>query len=147
MYGILYLIFTAFPIVFRGQRHWSQGISGLAYIGIIVGQFLAMIFYVFLETSYRKRIAKNPSKKTPEARLEPAMIGGVLLPIGLFIFAFTNSVNIHWIVSIIGSAFFGLGQVLLFISLINYTIDAYLIFAASALAGNAILRALFGAAL
>jgi hypothetical protein len=106
-----------------------------------------MIFYVFLETSYRKRIAKDPSKKTPEARLEPAMIGGVFLPIGLFIFAFTNGVNIHWIVSIIGSAFFGVGQVLLFISLINYIIDAYLIFAASALAGNAILRALFAAAL
>ncbi|KAI1307857.1 polyamine transporter 3 [Xylaria venustula] len=146
VYGILYLIFTAFPIVFNGTRHWSQGISGLSYIGIIVGQFLAMIFYVFLETSYRKRIAKDPSKKTPEARLEPAMIGGVLLPVGLFIFAWTTFTRIHWIVSIIGSSFFGIGQVLLFISLINYSIDAYLLFSASALAGNAILRALFGAA-
>ncbi|KAI1348975.1 polyamine transporter 3 [Xylaria sp. FL0043] len=145
-YGILFLIFTAFPIVFQGTRHWSQGVAGLSYIGIIVGQFVAMFSYIFLETAYRKRIAKDPSKATPEARLEPAMIGGVLLPIGLFIFAWTTFVRIHWIVSIIGSSFFGIGQVLLFISLINYTIDAYLVFAASALAGNAILRALFGAA-
>ncbi|KAI0098856.1 polyamine transporter 3 [Nemania sp. FL0031] len=146
VYGTLYLIFTAFPIVFRGARGWSQGIAGLAYLGIIIGQLLAMFFYIFLETAYRKRIAKDPSKATPEARLKPAMIGGVLLPIGLFIFAWTTFVRIHWIVSIIGSSFFGIGQVLLFISLINYTIDAYLVFAASALAGNAILRALFGAA-
>ncbi|KAI0423787.1 polyamine transporter 3 [Xylaria sp. FL1042] len=146
VYGILFLIFTAFPIVFQGTRHWSQGISGLAYIGIVVGQFLAMFFYIFLETAYRKRIAEDPSKATPEARLEPAMIGGVMLPIGLFIFAWTSFVRIHWIVSIIFSSFFGIGQVLLFISLINYVIDAYLVFAASALAGNAILRALFGAA-
>jgi glucose uptake protein GlcU len=113
----------------------------------MIGQFLAMIFYVFLETAYRKKIAKDPSKAIPEARLQPAMIGGVLLPVGLFIFAWTTFTYIHWIVSIIGSAFFGIGQVLLFISLINYVIDSYTVFAASALAGNAIMRALFGAAL
>ncbi|KAI3331445.1 polyamine transporter 3 [Xylariaceae sp. AK1471] len=146
VYGILYLIFTAFPIVFNGTRHWSQGIAGLAYLGIVIGQFFAMFFYIFLETLYRKRIANDPSKTTPEARLEPAMIGGILLPVGLFVFAWTTYTRIHWIVSIVGSSFFGMGQVLLFISLINYTIDAYTVFAASALAGNAILRALFGAA-
>ncbi|KAI1177941.1 polyamine transporter 3 [Nemania sp. FL0916] len=146
IYGILYLIFTAFPIVFHETRHWSQGIAGLSYVGIIVGQFFAMFLYIFLEMAYRKRVAKDPSKATPEARLEPALVGGVLLPVGLFIFAWTTFTKIHWIVSIIGSSLFGVGQVLLFISLINYVIDAYLVFAASALAGNAILRALFGAA-
>lgn len=113
----------------------------------MVGQFFAMFFYIFLETRYRKLIAKDPSKATPEARLTPAMIGGVLLPAGLFWFAWTTFSDIHWIVSIIGSSFFGFGQVLLFISLINYSIDAYTVFAASALASSAILRALFGAAL
>lgn len=133
--------------MFGDQRHWSQGVAGLSYLGIMIGQFLAMIFYVFLEMAYRKKIAKDPSKATPEARLQPATIGGVLLPVGLFIFAWTTFTYIHWIVSIIGSAFFGIGQVLLFISLINYVLDSYTVFAASALAGNAILRALFGAAL
>ncbi|KAH9904402.1 MFS general substrate transporter [Xylariomycetidae sp. FL2044] len=146
VYGILYLIFTAFPIVFQGERHWSQGIAGLSYIGVMIGQLLAMFLYVYLETVYRKRIAKNPAKATPEARLDPAMIGSVILPAGLFWFAWTTFSNIHWVVSIIGSTFFGMGQVLLFISLINYVVDAYTVFAASALAGNAILRALFGAA-
>ncbi|OTB04128.1 hypothetical protein M426DRAFT_320975 [Hypoxylon sp. CI-4A] len=146
VYGINYLLFAAFPIVFQKERHWSQGVTGLSYLGIMVGQFIAMFSYVFLETHYRKMIAKDPSKATPEARLRPAMIGGVLLPVGLFWFAWTTYMSIHWIVSIIGSIFFGIGQVLLFISLINYSIDAYTVFAASCLAGSAILRALFGAA-
>lgn len=147
MYGIVYLIFTAFSIIFQGQRHWSQGIAGLSYLGVMVGQFLAMIIYVFMETSYRKKITRDPSKQTPEARLEPAILGGVLLPVGLFWFAWTSYTSIHWAVSIVGSSLFGMGQVLLFISLTNYVIDAYTVFAASALAGNAILRAFFGAAL
>lgn len=113
----------------------------------MIGQFLAMLFYIFLETRYRKAIARDPTKATPEARLAPAMIGGVLLPIGLFWFAWTTFPNIHWAVSIIGSSFFGFGQVLLFISLFNYMIDAYTIFSSSALASSAIVRALFGAAL
>ncbi|KAK0721667.1 major facilitator superfamily domain-containing protein [Lasiosphaeria miniovina] len=147
VYGMLYLTFTAFPVVFQGQRHWSQGISGLSYLGIMVGQLVRMFLYIFLEKRYRSKIARDASKQTPESRLEPALIGGVLLPAGLFWFAWTTFESVHWSVSIIGSSFFGLGQVLLlFISLINYLIDSYTVFAASAPAANAILRAMFGVA-
>lgn len=147
VYGTLYMIFTAFPIVFEEERHWSQGISGLSYIGVMVGQILSMFFYIFMEVKYQKKIAQNPAKARPEGRLDPALIGSVLLPIGLFWFAWSTYGYVHWIVSILGGAVFGFGQVLLFISLINYVVDAYTVYAASALAANAILRGLFGAAL
>ena len=147
MYGILYLIFTAFPIVFEEGRHWSQGVSGPSYVGVMVGQLLSMFFYIFLEVSHQKKIATNPGKAKPEGRLQPAMIGAVLLPIGLFWFAWSTYPHVHWIVSILGGVVFGFGQVLLFISLMNYVVDAYTVYAASALAANAILRGLFGAAL
>lgn len=48
--------------------------------------------------------------------------------------------------SIIGTAPFGFGMVLVFLSIMNYLIDSYVIFAASVLAANAVLRSLFGAA-
>ena len=147
MYGIIYLIFTAFPIVFEQGRHWSQGVSGLSYVGVLVGQLLSMFFYIFLEVNYQKKIATNPGKAKPEGRLQPAMIGAVLLPIGLFWFAWSTYPQVHWIVSTLGGAIFGFGQVLLYISLINYVVDAYTVYAASALAANAILRGLFAAAL
>jgi hypothetical protein len=113
----------------------------------MAGQIIAMVFYVFLEARYRNKIAKDSSKQTPEGRLEPAMIGGVLLPAGLFWFGWTTFSSMHWAISIAGSSLFGFGQVLLFIGLINYIVDSYTVFAASALAANAILRALFAAVL
>lgn len=45
----------------------------------------------------------------PEFRLPPAIVGAVLVPIGLFWFAWTTYASVHWIVPIIGSAVFGMG--------------------------------------
>ena len=117
-------LFSATAIVFGQGRHWSQGVSGLSYVGVLVGQLLSMFFYIFLEVNYQKKIATNPGKAKPEDRLQPAIIGAVLLPIGLFWFAWSTYPQVHWIVSIQGGAFFGSGQVLLYISLINYVVDA-----------------------
>lgn len=44
IYGILYLVFATFPIVFIDQRHWGHGVSVLAYIGIMIGQILGVPF-------------------------------------------------------------------------------------------------------
>ena len=114
----------------------------------MIGQIIGMAAAVYLDVRYKRKAAtRAPRSLPPEARLEPAMVGGFFLPIGLFWFAWTNAASIHWTICIVGSSFFGFGQVLLFISLINYIIDSYTVFAASSLAANAILRATFAAAL
>lgn len=164
VYGTLYMCFAAFPIVFQQQRGWSPGIGGLAFLGIAVGMMAAVAFSAYDNTRYAKHAAANGGNAPPEARLPPALIGSVLLPIGLFWFAWTNGPEIHWIVPIIGSGFFAAGLVLVFLSLMNYLIDsckfdhlpAYhttpanqeidVIYAASVLAANSVLRSLFGAA-
>lgn len=51
----------------------------------------------------------------------------------------------HWIVPIIGSAWFSIGAFLLFNSILNYLPDAYPEHAASVLAGNDLMRSAFGA--
>ncbi|CAF1061071.1 unnamed protein product [Adineta steineri] len=147
IYGTLYLLFGAFPIVYQEKRGWSEGIGGLAFIGILVGVMIAVI-YSFLDNIRYKRVMKKSEngQATPEARLPPAMVGSIFIPIGLFWFAWTNGPSIHWIVSIIASAPVGFGMVLVFISIFNYLIDAYTIYAASVLAANSIIRSVFGAA-
>ncbi|OLN83068.1 putative MFS-type transporter [Colletotrichum chlorophyti] len=134
VYGTLYMLFAAFPIVFQRVRGWSPGIGGLAFLGVAVGMIAAVVS------------AAHNGFAPPEARLPPSMVGACLLPIGLFWFAWTNGPEIHWIVSIIASGFFAAGLVLVFLSLLNYLIDSYVIYAASVLAANAVLRSLFGAA-
>jgi hypothetical protein len=74
------------------------------------------------------------------------IVGGIALPVGLFWFAWTNSPSVHWAVSVIAAIPFGFGMVLIFLSIMNYLIDSYTIFAASVLAGNGIIRSVFGAA-
>lgn len=146
IYGTLYMLFGAFPIVFQQYRGWSQGISGLAFIGVAVGILLGVTYAIIDNNRYARVEREHGGEAPPEARLPPAIVASVALPIGIFWFAWTNSPSIHWSVCIIGSAPFGFGMVLVFLSLMNYLIDAYTIYAASVLAANSVLRSLFGAA-
>ncbi|KAL9051422.1 MAG: hypothetical protein Q9162_006029 [Coniocarpon cinnabarinum] len=146
IYGTLYLLFAAFPIVYQEYRGWSQGIGGLAFLGVMVGMLLAVCYAVWDNKRYIRAAKNDPSGfAPPEARLPPCLVGSLILPIGLFWFAWTNSPSISWVPSVIAGAPFGFGMVLVFLSIMNYLIDAYVIFAASVLAANSVLRSLFGA--
>ena len=37
IYGVLYLCFVSYPIVFSELRGWTPGMTGLAYTGIGIG--------------------------------------------------------------------------------------------------------------
>lgn len=143
------MMFAAFPIVFQQQRGWSEGVGGLAFLGVAVGMIAAVIYTIPDNKRYNRAadaaITNGAHSAPPEARLSPSMLGSAFIPIGLFIFAWTNYPSIHWIVCIIFTAPFGFGMVLVFLSIMNYLIDAYTIYAASVLAANSVLRSLFGA--
>lgn len=146
IYGTLYMMFGAFPIVYQQDRGWSPGIGGLSFIGVMVGEMLAVIYSIWDNKRYKKVEAKSNGNAPPESRLPPTMLGSIFLPVGLFWFAWTNYPSVHWSVSIIATAPFGFGMVLVFLSIMNYLIDSYVIYAASVLAANSVLRSLFGAA-
>ncbi|KAK9769001.1 putative Major facilitator superfamily (MFS) profile domain-containing protein [Seiridium cardinale] len=145
IYGTLYMLFAAFPIVYQQNRGWSQGIGGLSFLGILVGMLFAVAYNIPVNKRYIKIEEENNGFAPPESRLPPAMVGSVALPIGLFWFAWTNYPSIHWMASIAAGVPFGFGMVLVFLSIMNYLIDSYTIFAASVLAANSVLRSLFGA--
>lgn len=145
IYGTLYMCFSAFPIVYQQQRGWSPGIGGLAFLGVAVGMLLAVAYSIFANRRYSKISDEYNGFAPPEARLPLCMVGSVAVPIGLIWFAWTNYPSIHWIVSIIATAPFGFGMVLIFLGIMNYLIDSYTIFAASVLAANSVLRSIFGA--
>ncbi|KAH8675248.1 major facilitator superfamily domain-containing protein [Xylariales sp. PMI_506] len=145
VYGTLYMMFGAFPIVFQENRGWNAGVGGLPFAGVALGMFVSIAYCIQDNTRFAKIIAEK-GKSAPEDRLPPSIFGSLLLPVGLFWFAWSNGPEVHWIVPIIASAFFGSGLVLVFLSLTNYLIDSYVVFAASVLAANSVIRSLFGAA-
>ncbi|KAJ5817209.1 hypothetical protein N7447_009442 [Penicillium robsamsonii] len=147
IYGTMYMEFAAFPIVFEKNLKWPQSTSGLSFLGMMIGQIIGCAYSVLDDGRYRKLADRTAyGRPPPEARLIPAMVGAVTLPVGLFWFAWTNFPHIHWIVCEIGTVLFGFSHVSIFLSVVNYLVDGYTIYAASALAGNAVIRALFGAA-
>ncbi|KAF3019956.1 hypothetical protein E8E15_005523 [Penicillium rubens] len=147
IYGTMYMEFAAFPIIFEENLKWPQSTSGLSFLGMMIGQILGCAYSIFEDGRYKKVADRTAyGRPPPEARLIPAMVGAVTLPIGLFWFAWTNFPHIHWIVCEIGTVLFGFSHVSIFLSVVNYLVDGYTIYAASALAGNAVIRALFGAA-
>lgn len=149
IYGTLYMMFGAFPIVYQETRHWSPGVGSLPFISVLVGMLLAVIYTIPDNKRYQRAekaaLSEGATGAAPEARLPTCMIGSVCIPIGLFLFAWTSYPNVHWIASVISTAPFGFGMVLLFLSVTNYLIDAYTIYAASVLAANSVLRSMFGA--
>lgn len=70
-----------------------------------------------------------------------------MIPVGEIMFAWTCTPNVHYIVPIVAGVPFGAGNAAVFIYASNYLVHSYDIYAASALAGNAVLRSAMGATL
>ena len=127
VYGTLYMFFTGFPIVFQVARGWSQGTAGLPFVGVAIGVCLATLAAGVDNKRYVRVCAAAEAEGCavePEARLRPAMAGSIVLPVGLFLFAWTTYPSVHWIVPIIGAMLFSCGFVMVFISLMSYLIDS-----------------------
>ncbi|KAK5198700.1 hypothetical protein LTR92_001171 [Exophiala xenobiotica] len=64
--------------------------------------------------------------------------------VSIFWFAWSVQLRVHWIVSIIATYFYGVGQVVVFNAVQNYYIDSFSEYAASAIAGGSVFRSLLG---
>lgn len=144
IYGTVYMFMGAMPIVYNQDRGWSEGIGGLAFMGIAVGILIGLAYAIY-DNNVRYARLFLAKTVTAESRLPPAIVGAVALPIGMFAFAWTNYPSVHWSVSIILSTPFGFGCVLVILPLVNYLIDSYTIYASSVLAAAAIFRSIVGA--
>ncbi|QKX64012.1 uncharacterized protein TRUGW13939_11185 [Talaromyces rugulosus] len=148
--GTLYLFFGAFPLVFSNLYGFNLWQIGLTFLGQLIGTFLG----VALDPLWRwnlKRLVRTKSSDEkevflPEFRLPLAILGAPLITVGLFWFGWSSTASVHWIMPIIGSVFFGCGVFLVFQGVITFLVDAYPLYAASALAANAFLRSSFAAA-
>jgi hypothetical protein len=148
VYAILYLCFVAYPLVFGQERGWQPGFIGLAFLGIGLGSLIA----ISLEPAFRRMINSHKldpitGKVPPEAMVSVVCMASLSIPIGELIFAWTCTPNVHWIAPILAGLPFGAGNTACFIYASNYLVHSYGIYAASALAGNSVLRSLLGGTL
>ena len=124
-------------------------------MGLVIGNIIAAMTGPLWHKNYKRLVANSKrnagpgeqdQKPDPEFRLPPAILGGVLVPISLFWFGWTTYSSVHWVVPIIGSIFFGAGVLLAFSGIWTFLVDAYPLYAASALAANVFVRCMFAGA-
>jgi len=145
IYGLLYIWFESFPLVFTGIYGFSLGIEGVDFLGILVGTLIGCgVLFAWLYFYQEKQFDDNGNIE-PEKRLIPAMVGCFFVPVCLFWFGWSSRSDIHWIMPIIGTSFFGIAAFSLFNAVLPYLSDAYPDSVASVLAGNDLMRSAFGA--
>ncbi|KAF7436660.1 hypothetical protein PC9H_003493 [Pleurotus ostreatus] len=147
VYGCLYLLFEAYPVVYTEGHGFNLGISGLMFLSVPIGGCTAVTLYVliFAPRYRRKALELAPAPVPPEFRLEMSLIAAPLYAISFFWFAWTSDPSISYWAPLMSGVLMGFSISWLFLPLFTYIIDAYIMAAASALASNTVVRSLAGA--
>ncbi|TFK32378.1 MFS polyamine transporter [Crucibulum laeve] len=147
VYGLLYALFQAFPIIFVRRRGFTVAEDGLMFIGIGIGTTIGSIINYFATAHYPQLIKKWKGFPPPEERLFGAMLGSPLLVIACFWLGWTGEyAAIPWYVPGLSTVALGISISLIFMSFLSYIVDTYLMFSASALAANTVIRSAVAAA-
>lgn len=107
--GILYLLVPVYPLVFGNVYGFKLWQVGLANLGLIIGMIAASFTKPLWLRIHTKMLRANGGTPEPEFQFPPAFSGAILVPVGLFCFAWTMYTQVHWIVPIVGSGIFGMG--------------------------------------
>ena len=127
IYGLLYLFLTAYPLVFQGVHHFNEGVGGLPFIGMILGELIAGIVIVIRQPAYNRKLEANNNVPVPEWRLPEVIAGGVAFSAALFWFGWSGyKESVHWIVPTLSGLLTGFGLMSIFLQSLNYLVDAYL---------------------
>ena len=145
LYGLLYMFFVAYPIIFEVRKGYSSGTTGLMFIPIAVGVILSATCAPLVNKHYLTLVAKHNGRPPAETRLIPMMISCWFIPIGLFIFAWTSYKDLIWVGPCLAGLPVGFGFIFLYNSANNYLVDSYQHQAASALAAKTFIRSFWGA--
>lgn len=170
-----YVVITSISGIYEIEYGFSQGPLGLTYLGLGItilsylhartpittlaiskdpnqltlsgsGMILSAILCgAYLNHRQAKPSSSAPSK--PEHRLQPMILGHILVPLGLIAFGWTAQYHTHWFFPILSSAPVGFGFVAVSIASWGYLVDAFGIYAASATAAVTALRNISAVAL
>lgn len=137
---ITFLFLSVISITFSELKQWGEGVAGLPYISLSIGVTLAFFCNFIQIRKYEQIRARADGPTPPENRLYGAMTGAVFLPIGLFVYSFTQYTYVHWIGPNIGLGCIGFGIFFIFESCYSFTSDCYGLNASSAIAGQGFMR-------
>lgn len=151
-FALLYTFIVGTPYVFTTTYSFSIAQQSLSFFGLIIGAIFAAVTLVAMDKliyqpKFQRFRAASPTLEfPPEHRLYPSMIGSLIIPVGLFFFAWTARSDIHWAVPITAQGVAMLGSILTYVSANMYMVDTYgPMYGASAAGANSLVRYLLTA--
>ena len=120
LYSYFYLLITTITPTFQKVYGFGPGVVGLAYLGLGAGYFFGPLsFAVLSDRMVKRKAAKSAAsggEMKPEYRLPLAIVGGFCVPVAFFWYGWSAQAKTHWIVPILGPAFLGFGNSLVFVN-------------------------------
>ncbi|KAL9949816.1 hypothetical protein ACHAQF_008528 [Verticillium nonalfalfae] len=146
-YGILYMQLGAIPFIFGVERGWPAVSAVLPFLAILLGAITGAVINTLNQLVYNRSYHAAGDRAVPEKRLPPMMLGSVLFAAGQFVTGWTaGPATAHWMVPVFGLYLTGCGFNTIFQAALNYLVDTFQMYAASAVAANTFLRSCFAAA-
>ncbi|CAN3371637.1 hypothetical protein DIURU_001857 [Diutina rugosa] len=148
LYGLLYMFFFAYPLVYMEGKGWSASKTGIMFIPIGVGVIIATAIAPIFNAQYNRKAQVYRDKgelPPPELRLIPMMYSCFFVPVGLFPFAWSSYPHVSWAGPCFSGLACGFGFCGLYNPANNYIVDSYQHYAASALAAKTFVRSVWGA--
>ncbi|KAM0274305.1 hypothetical protein ACHAQH_007979 [Verticillium albo-atrum] len=126
-FATLFAFFAGVPFVFSTVHGFTIEQQGLVFLSIVIGCLLGAITIIVLTVVlYLPQVKRlYPERVQPEYRLFPAMFGSIGLPVSLFMFGWTARDDISWTVPAFAIIIFAWGNLCVFVSTMQYTVDTY----------------------
>lgn len=97
IFGLLFIWFDSFPLVFGGVYGFNLGQIGLSFLGLLAGAMLCVPPFIWYDRGVQRRLFDEGGHiSKPEMRLIPAMATAACIPICLFWFGWSAQKDIHW---------------------------------------------------
>jgi len=147
VYGLVYGLFEAIPIVFTEIRGISLSLTGLIFFALGIGTSIGAVITFLDGRRWRYLTPKWRGTPPPEERLKTTLYAGPLFVIGILWLGWAgNYPQVPWYAVALSLIPTGVGITLVGVASQAYVVDTYLIYAASALSAQTMLRSAAGAA-
>ncbi|KAF2704393.1 MFS general substrate transporter [Pleomassaria siparia CBS 279.74] len=148
IYGVFYTSLASFPIIFQQDRGWDPLTGSLPFLALLIGIVFGSVLNVRNQIFFynHRWAARTIEKSIPEARLPPMMLGSFFSAGGIFVLGWTSHPRFHWAVPTRGAMLVGFGYYTIFQSALNYLVDTFQQWGASAIVAKIFLRSILAAA-
>jgi MFS family permease len=149
MIGTVYLFTQSVEQVFSALYGWTASQAGYVQAAIVLGELVGWTGVLVSARLYFNSASRNvevPGTPVPEARLYVSVVGSFVgVAGGMFVYGWTAWPSVPWIAPAIGLAMVGYGVEVVVLAIADYVVDAYAMYAGSAVAAVVLGENLFSA--